>query len=41
MLDETHPGMGFGEAAIALMRDARVDPGERDVQFARTFQFLP
>ena len=41
VLDETHPGMGFGEAAIALMRDARVDPGERDVQFARTFQFLP
>jgi TonB family protein len=41
VLGETHPGMGFGEAAIALMRDARVDPGERDVQFARTIQFMP
>ncbi|HST92832.1 MAG TPA: TonB family protein, partial [Brevundimonas sp.] len=41
VLGETHPGMGFGEAAIALMRDARVDPGQRDVQFARTIQFTP
>ncbi|HZV85514.1 MAG TPA: TonB family protein [Brevundimonas sp.] len=41
VLGETHPGMGFGEAAVALMRDARVAPGERDVQFARTIQFMP
>ena len=41
VLGETHPGMAFGEAAVALMRDARVDPGERDVQFARTIQFTP
>jgi TonB family protein len=41
VLDETHPGMGFGAAAIALMRDARVDPGPRDVQFARTILFMP
>ena len=41
VLGETHPGMGFGEAAVALMRDARVDPGPRDVQFARTIQFMP
>jgi len=41
VLGETHPGLGFGEAAIALMRDAEVDPGPRDVQFARTIQFMP
>jgi hypothetical protein len=41
VLDETHPGLGFGEAAIALMRDAEVAPGHRDIQFARTIQFMP
>lgn len=41
VLGETHPGLGFGEAAIALMRDVEVAPGPRDVQFARTFQFMP
>jgi TonB family protein len=41
VLGETHPGLGFGEAAIALMRDARVPPGPSDVQFARTIQFTP
>jgi TonB family protein len=41
VLGETHPGLGFGEAAIALMRDARVEPGPSDVQFARTIQFMP
>jgi TonB family protein len=41
VLGETHPGLGFGEAAVALMRDARVDPGPRDIQFARTIQFVP
>lgn len=41
VLGETHPGMGFGEAAIALMQDARVEPGPRDIQFARTIQFRP
>lgn len=41
VLGETHPGMGFAEAAMVLMRDARVEPGERDVQFARTIQFMP
>ena len=41
VLEETHPGLGFGEAAIALMRDAQVAPGPRDVQFARTIQFMP
>ena len=41
VLDETHPGLGFGEAAIDLMRDAQVAPGAHDVQFARTIQFMP
>ena len=41
VLGETHPGLGFGEAAIALMRDAEVAPGPREVQFARTIQFMP
>ena len=41
VLGETHPGSGFGEAAIALMQDAEVAPGDRDIQFARTIQFMP
>lgn len=41
VLGETHPDLGFGEAALALMRDARVEPGPRDIQFARTIQFIP
>lgn len=41
VLGETHPGLGFGEAAIVLMRDAKVDPGPRDIQFARTILFMP
>lgn len=41
VLGETHPDLGFGEAAIALMRDAEVAPGPRDIQFARTIQFVP
>lgn len=41
VLGETHPGLGFGDAAIALMRDAEVAPGPREIQFARTIQFVP
>lgn len=41
VLGETHPGLGFAEAALALMRDAEVEPGLRDYQFARTIQFTP
>jgi TonB family protein len=41
VLAETHPGLGFGDAAVALMRDARVAPGPTDIQFARTLQFTP
>ena len=41
VLGETHPGLGFGDAAIALMRGEHVAPGPRDVQFAKTIQFMP
>lgn len=41
VLGETHPGAGFAEAAIALMQDSDVAPGDRDIQFARTIQFMP
>lgn len=41
VLGETHPGLGFGEAAVALMRNATVEPGAKDFQFARTIQFIP
>lgn len=41
VLGETHPGQGFGQAAVALMDDATVEPGARDFQFARTIQFTP
>lgn len=41
VLEETHPGMGFGEAAIALMGDVTVERSSTDHQFARTIQFMP
>lgn len=41
VLGETHPGLGFAEAAVALVQDSRVEPGQADVQFARTIQFTP
>ncbi|MBJ7446735.1 MAG: energy transducer TonB [Brevundimonas sp.] len=41
VLGETHPGLGFGEAAVALVQDSRVEPGQGDVRFARTIQFTP
>ena len=41
VLEETHPGMGFGEAAIALMADATTDRSSADHKFARTIQFMP
>ena len=41
VLGETHPGLGFGEAAVALMNDTRVAAGPTDIQFARTIQFTP
>ena len=41
VMEETHPGMGFGDAAIALMADATTDPAPVDHKFARTIQFMP
>lgn len=41
VLEETHPGLGFGQAAIALMRDATTDRASADHRFARTIQFMP
>jgi TonB family protein len=41
VLGETHPGLGFGEAAVALMRDAEVTPPSRELRFAHTIQFTP
>ena len=41
VLGETHPGLGFGDAAVALMQGERLDPSAHDVQFARTIQFMP
>ncbi|CAN5129488.1 hypothetical protein BH10PSE2_BH10PSE2_11550 [soil metagenome] len=41
VLGETDPGLGFGEAAIAMVEGAAVAPGAQDVQFARTIQFVP
>ncbi len=41
VLEETHPGLGFGDAAIALMADATTDRSSADHQFARTIQFMP
>lgn len=41
VLEETHPGMGFGDAAIALMADATTDRSPADHRFARTIQFMP
>lgn len=41
VLGETHPGLGFGEAAVALMNDTRVAAGPQDIQFAHTIQFTP
>lgn len=41
VLEETHPGMGFGNAAIALMAGATTDRSAADHKFARTIQFMP
>lgn len=41
VLEETHPGMGFGDAAVALMADATTDRSAADHKFARTIQFMP
>ena len=41
VLEETHPGLGFGQAALILMQDAEVEPQRVDIQFAKTIVFTP
>ena len=41
VLGETHPGMGFGQAALALMKDAEVGPQKTETRFAKTILFTP
>ncbi|MBB5745207.1 TonB family protein [Brevundimonas variabilis] len=41
VLEETHPGMGFGQAALTLMQDVEVEPPRTDIRFARTIVFTP
>ena len=46
VLEETKPGYGFGEAALALMNDAKVTPITEqgravDAPFERTIDFTP
>lgn len=41
VLEETHPGLGFGAAAIALIRDAGVEPSGARCRVVRTIQFTP
>jgi TonB family protein len=41
VLAETHPGPGFGEAAMALMQDAEIEPAAEPLQFVRTIQLIP
>lgn len=41
VLGETHPGLGFGEAAVALMTGADIAPSPETRAFTRTIQFTP
>ena len=41
VLDEAHHGPGFGEADMALMQDAEIEPTAEPFQFVRTIQFIP
>ncbi|QYF87100.1 hypothetical protein [Brevundimonas sp. PAMC22021] len=46
VLHETRPGLGFGEAALALMNGATLEhdagaSGDRPHRFERTIQFTP
>ena len=46
VVHETRPGLGFGEAAVALMNDARFDPRlhthrSGPVKFRHTIEFTP
>jgi hypothetical protein len=41
VLEETHPGLGFGAAAVALMQGAVVEPSGTPRRLVRTIQFTP
>lgn len=41
VLGETHPGLGFGEAAVALMTGTETSPASQTRVFTRTIQFTP
>ena len=43
VLHETRPGLGFGEAALALMNGATLEPAgdNQPHRFERTIQFTP
>ena len=46
VLEESRPGLGFGQAALALMEGAEVTPPPANsapapVRFERTIQFMP
>ena len=41
LLGQTHPGLGFDRAAIALLESSTTDPAAEDRVFVRTLQFTP
>ncbi len=41
VMSETHPGLGFGEAAVALMTGTETPPSPEARAFSRTIQFTP
>jgi len=41
LLGQTHPGLGFDRAAIALLESSTTDPAAEDRTFVRTLQFTP
>ena len=41
VMEETHPGLGFGPAAVALMNGSEAERRSENIQFARTIVFVP
>lgn len=41
VLGESHPGLGFGDAAVALMTGIQTSPASQTRAFTRTIQFTP
>lgn len=41
VLGETHPGLGFGDAAVAVMTGTEIAPSAQARAFTRTIQFTP